>query len=231
MEGDEESDGDRAEEVGDEVPAGVDESADIGFWEDASSEEFDDFVEGTESGSGGDTESEESEGGLNRNAALTEGFREALPADPGDESESVEVDELVELQPAGDDPPVVKDACGSLDGPGVGDVPESARHVGRSPEGESEESGEIEADVAVDGEDGREHGGHDGQVDFELGVAVTDGGVEGDGHIGSGEEDDSADDGREERRALSGEVVHECRLERSSFFVARDDSDSFNAFS
>ena len=105
-----EGDGDGAEEVGDEVPGGVGVATDVGAGKRQRGEEFDDFVDGTEAGSRGDAKSEKTEGGFEGESASDEGGPESLPADPGDEREAIEMDELVELEPAGDDPPVVEDS-------------------------------------------------------------------------------------------------------------------------
>lgn len=130
--------GERAEEIEDEIPARIEVAADIGIRDGEHCDEFDDFIECSKAHASGGGESQQAVARKNgRVAARHKMLPKTVPADPSGDAEAVGMDQLIILEPRGDEPETVKHRLAVIDGPIRGDWAESAGHVSEAPNAES----------------------------------------------------------------------------------------------
>ena len=142
--------GERAEEIEDEIPARIEVAADIGIRDGEHCDEFDDFIECSKAHASGGGESQQAIARKNgRVAARSKVLSKTMPADPSGDAESVGMDQLIILEPRGDEPEAVKHRLAVIDGPIRGDRPESAGHVSEAPNAESPQLRELQRHATV----------------------------------------------------------------------------------
>lgn len=128
---------DRANEIGEEVTAGVFVITDVCFRENQDREKFDDFIEGSETHSCGGADGKHPERWSNWIAVVpSHSHDESLPAQPRDESYPEPVDKLIIFQVSRDNAPIVKHARGIRSMPVIRNWCEPAYHVQHTPEAE-----------------------------------------------------------------------------------------------
>lgn len=172
--------GECAEEIEDEIPARIDVAADVGVGNGQHRDEFDDFIERAKAHSRSGSESQQAITRKNgRFAARSKVLAQTVPADPSGDAESIGMDQLIILEPRGDEPEAVKHRLAVTDEPVRRDRPESARHVSESPNAESPQLRELQRHAAVDQQHHGNQNQHGDDVKNKFAIASDKGTDEG----------------------------------------------------
>jgi hypothetical protein len=101
-----------------------------------------------------------------------------LPTDPGRDTESIGVDDLIEFQPIRNDPPRIEYAATGVDWPTCRDQHESASHMRKAPERQRPQSRATQDNRSMHEPDEPDQNHHDHDVEYKFDISTRHGSLD-----------------------------------------------------
>ena len=166
-----------------EIPSGILVSADIGVLDEEGCKEFNDLIYSPQPHAGNGAEEDDACCGI----VVAQRGAQCLPTDPGRNTESISMNDVIVFEEIGDKPPAIEHIFFSVDRPGMGDGCEAADHVEGAPDTEAPECFIGQRGTAVNRKDKDDQEDHHANIEGKFPVLVLHCKHRSDHEIGCGE--------------------------------------------